>query len=188
MKLIIATHNKGKLLEIKEILSEKFDEIISLYDLKDHEDIVETGESFKENAAIKALHVSKKYNTLALADDSGICVAALNNAPGIYSARYSGKGDEQNNLKLLEELKNEKNRDAYFIAVLALANPNGEIQYFEGKWDGKIALEPKGTNGFGYNPIFIPNGFNTTVAQMSTELKNKLSHRAKALKLLKESL
>ncbi|VEU80152.1 RdgB/HAM1 family non-canonical purine NTP pyrophosphatase [Haploplasma axanthum] len=185
MEVIVASHNKNKIKEFKSILGNEYN-IKSLEDLNDFEDIEETGNTFSENALIKALSIAKKYNKVAIADDSGLEVYSLDNRPGVYSARYSGKGDHENNLKILSELKNNKNRNGRFISVIALCYPNGEYQLFEGIWEGRISEEIKGENGFGYDVIFIPEGFEKTVAELEPDVKDKYSHRSKALKLLKD--
>lgn len=188
MEIIIASHNKNKIQELKVLLEPLNITVKSLIDLNDHTEIIEDGHSFIENALIKSNYIAKKYNCIALADDSGLEVEVLNNAPGIYSARYSGQGDLGNNLKLLEELTNVTNRNANFISVISLTYPNGEYLTFTGEWYGTIAYEMQGKNGFGYDPLFIPDGFNTSVAQMDFSLKQKLSHRALASKKLFEYL
>ncbi|HKL94996.1 MAG TPA: RdgB/HAM1 family non-canonical purine NTP pyrophosphatase, partial [Haploplasma sp.] len=181
MKIILATHNTNKISEIKSHLKETKIEVISLLDLKDYEEIIEDGHTFLENAIIKAKAIAKKYNTLTLADDSGLEVSALNNEPGIYSSRYSGKGDYQNNLKLLDNLKGITNRDARFVCCLALVEPNSSINSFEGVLEGTIAKEVITEQGFGYDPVFIPNGYNTTLDLLGSNIKNTISHRANAL-------
>lgn len=187
MKLIFATHNDNKLKELKEILKDTNLEIVSLKELNDYEDIIEDGNTFEENSIIKAVHIARKYNVNAIADDSGIEISYLNNEPGIYSARYSGKGDYENNLKVLNLLENIENRSARFVCVISTATPSGEVKTYEGIVEGKIANEPRGNNLFGYDPIFIPNGYNETFGELDNEIKSKISHRANALnKLLKD--
>lgn len=186
MQLILASHNKNKIKEFKEILKETNIELLSLIDLNDHEEIIEDGNTFTENALIKARNIAGKYNLPAIADDSGIEIKYLKNAPGIMSARYSGKGDLENNLKVLKELDGITDRYARFICVIVLYYPNGEYKTFKGVWEGFISTELKGNNGFGYDPIFIPNGFRKTVAELEETLKSKISHRAKALQLFRQ--
>jgi len=186
MKVIVATHNKNKVKEISEILKDTNIELISLLDLNDDEDIIEDGDTFFDNAMIKAKHVSLKYNMPAIADDSGLEIYALNNEPGINSSRYSGKGDYYNNLKVLKELEGVINRGARFITELIFYYPSGEYNRFSGIWKGNIGYSMKGSNGFGYDPIFIPNGYDKTVAELSEEVKKNESHRAKALQSLKK--
>lgn len=181
-KLIVASNNSKKIEEIREILPQF--NIQSLKDINFHEDIVEDGNSFEDNAYIKASFIAKKFKTSCIADDSGLCVNALNGAPGIYSARYAGedKNDTSNNLKLLQELATQKDRSAYFITCICYFDYEYKAHhFFEGKIVGSIADEPKGDKGFGYDPLFIPQGFEKTFAQMDAQEKNKLSHRGKAL-------
>ena len=186
MKLILASHNKNKIKEFKDILKDTNIELISLTDLNDYEDIIEDGNTFLDNAIIKAKHISTKYNLPAISDDSGLEITALNNAPGIYSSRYSGKGDLGNNLKVLKELEGIKDRSASFTCVIVVYYPDGNYHSFEGIWHGHISSEIKGNNGFGYDPIFIPNGYNKTSAELGKEVKSQISHRAKALELFKK--
>lgn len=183
MKLIIATHNDHKLKEFKQILKDTNIELVSLKDLKDFDEIVENGSTFLENALIKAKNISLKYNLPVIADDSGVSIEALDNRPGIHSARYSGKGDLENNLKVLKELENIENRKATFNCVIVVYYPDGNYHHFEGIWPGTIAHEMRGENGFGYDPIFVPDGYNLTVSELGEELKSQISHRAKALQL-----
>lgn len=179
-KIVFATHNANKLKEIQAQLNDVF-EIISLQDLNFHEDIEETATTFHDNALIKAQTIFDKFNLPCFADDSGLEVDALNGAPGIHSARYAGepKDDKKNITKLLTELANVTNRKANFKTVIAFVNENG-THYFEGQIDGNILHEPIGDNGFGYDPIFKPNGFEISFAQMTLELKKSISHRAQA--------
>ncbi|WP_456324713.1 XTP/dITP diphosphatase [Desulfonauticus submarinus] len=184
MKIVLATTNKGKIQEIKKLL-QGYD--LTLLSLKDFKlgPIPETGKTFKENALLKARTVSEKTGEMALADDSGLVVPYLNGEPGVYSARYSGDNatDAQNNAKLLKKLKNTslKDRQAFFICVIALWTPAGKHFWVEGKWEGFIATHPKGEHGFGYDPIFVDKQTGLHAAQLSLEQKNKISHRAKAL-------
>ncbi len=188
MELLLASSNPGKILEIKEILGESF-LLKGLKDIGIFEEIPETGKTFHENALLKAEYVYKKTNLNVLADDSGLCIKALNDAPGVYSARYAGepKSDEKNIQLVLEEMKDFEDRSAYFMCVICLIM-KGSVYYFEGRVDGRIAQYPRGKNGFGYDPIFIPNGFNNTLAELPTEIKNQLSHRYIALKKMKDFL
>jgi XTP/dITP diphosphohydrolase len=186
MKLVIASNNQKKLLEIRQCLPANF-EVFSLNDLNIDVEIEETGQTFQENAAIKAKAIFEICKLPVLADDSGLEVEALNGAPGIYSARFAGepKNDEANNTKLLKLLENHLNRKALFICVLALYN-GIELQFFEGIVNGKIAVVESGSQGFGYDPLFIPDGFSNTFAELSKEIKNTISHRAKAIQLFSE--
>lgn len=188
MKLIIATHNDHKAIEIKDIFFNTPFEIVTLKELNDFEDIAETGSTFVENACIKAMGIAAKYQAIALADDSGLSVEALSGRPGIYSARYSGLGDQENNRKLLLELEGVTQRSAYFTSAIALAFPNGDVKVYEGIWPGTIGFIPKGSEGFGYDPIFIPQGLNKTAAELKAVEKHTISHRARALSKLKEDL
>lgn len=177
MKLIIATHNENKVNEFKKLLNEKVT-VLSLSDLNDFEDIIEDGKTFFENSKIKSLGISNKYEGyFVLADDSGIEIEELNNLPGIYSARYSGGGDLANNLKVLSELEGKTNRKARFICHLTLAYNGKLLNDYLGVWEGTITNEIKGSNGFGYDSIFIPEGLNITAGEMDRDLKNNMSHR-----------
>ncbi len=182
-QLIFATHNKNKVFEAKAILKNTI-EIISLDEIGFHEDIAETGDTFHENAAIKAKYISEKFKLPCFADDSGLEVEALNGAPGLYSARYAGtpKNDTNNNALLLSELNIQSNRRARFITVIAFIGLEDSICYFEGIINGHITTILKGTNGFGYDPLFIPEGYTQTFAELGDNMKNELSHRALAIK------
>jgi len=191
MQLLIATTNKHKLDEIKKILRLKSINFLSLNDFHGVPNIIENGKTFEENAAKKARIIAKKYKILTLADDSGLEAKALSGRPGIKSARYAGPNpclasrqatSEKLCKKLLAEMKNKRNRSAQFVCVIAIADPQGIINIARGICKGKITLEMQGENGFGYDPVFMPNGFKKTFAQMSQQMKNKLSHRSKALK------
>lgn len=190
-QILIATKNKGKIKEFESFFFTFGIEVLSLYDLdKNLPDIEETGTTFEENAAIKAEKISSLLNKAVLADDSGLMVDALDGAPGIYSARYAGtdKSDTANNEKLLKELGGiaEEERTAKFVCTLAIARPNEETIFKTGYCHGKIATSPKGEHGFGYDPLFIPKGYNQTMAELSPEEKNKISHRSEAIKQLEE--
>ncbi len=189
-KLIIATNNQGKVREIKAILGGFYDEILSLKDAGIVADVVEDGETFHENAAKKAVEISRMVDGDVLADDSGLCVDALDGAPGIYSARFSGEGadDRKNNEKLLSLVKNESNRRARFVCALVLANGGREKLYVEDCAEGEIIDEPRGENGFGYDPLFYVKEYGQTFAQIPAETKNVISHRAKALEKLKKEV
>ncbi|NUM32735.1 MAG: RdgB/HAM1 family non-canonical purine NTP pyrophosphatase [Bacteroidetes bacterium] len=192
MELVFASNNKHKLSEISEILNPgnfKNYKIKSLHDIGFYDEIEENGTTLEQNALIKAMTVYKASGQNCFADDSGLFVNALNGRPGVYSARYAGKNCTfaQNNEKLLGELKNEPNRKAFFKTIVALVL-NGEIHYFEGKIEGNISTLPSGTTGFGYDPVFIPDGFNISFAQMTSEQKNSISHRRRALNKMTEFL
>lgn len=186
MEILIATQNAGKIREIAELLK---DLPVTLRSLKDFGDIAEpeeTGSSFAENAALKAEYYAQKTGLRALADDSGLEVDALGGAPGIFSARYAGAGanDARRIEKLLDQLNKtgDKNRLARFVCAVAVADEKGEIIYAAtGICDGKIAFAPRGNNGFGYDPIFIPENFSATFGEISSVEKQEISHRARAL-------
>jgi len=172
-ELLVATRNEGKVLELKKILSDSPGRLRSLREFADVSDVEETGKSFQENAAIKARSYARQTNLWALADDSGLEVAALDGAPGIFSARYAGAGasDEEKIKRLLDELskKSDAERFARFSCAMAIADEKGEIKFVaEGVCDGKIALESRGNNGFGYDPVFTPEGFQQTFGELSS--------------------
>ncbi|WP_312818172.1 RdgB/HAM1 family non-canonical purine NTP pyrophosphatase [Kaistella carnis] len=179
-EILIATHNTHKKEEFQQILGEKF-QVTSLTDYDIHDEIVEDGESFHANALIKAQYCFNKTGKASLGDDSGLVVEALDGRPGIYSARYAGDHDFAKNMaKVLEELKGEENRKAYFVTVMCLVDEKG-INYFEGRVYGNLTQEVRGKKGFGYDPIFIPDHHEITFAEMKPEDKNKISHRKKAI-------
>ena len=182
-KIVFATGNLNKLKEINSAIY-SFG-IVGLKDLGITDEIPETGTSLKENALQKAKYVYEKTGLNCFSDDTGLEIKALDNRPGVYSARYAGENSnaEDNMQKVLNELQNIRNRNAVFKTVIAL-NINGKKFYFEGKVEGVILKEKKGSDGFGYDPIFKPNGYDETFAQMSIELKNKISHRGLAVKKL----
>ncbi len=193
MQLIVATRNMHKTREIEQILGSGF----AIRDLTAHpeiSEITESGTSFEENAELKAITVSKKIPDLVIADDSGLEVEALGGAPGIHSARYAGANasDKEKVAKLLRQLaKVDPKRDqrhAQFRCVLAVARDGQILATVEGVVEGKIAERPRGSHGFGYDPIFIPDGFEQTFAELSKELKNEISHRAKAIRKLQAKL
>jgi len=181
-KIIVATSNEHKLKEIKEIFHE-FDIVC----LKDYSPPIETGNTFCENALIKAKSIAH-LGEIVLADDSGLEVQALMGLPGIYSSRYSGGNDFENNKKLLEELKYIGNRKARFVCCMVAIINNKKIISAEGILEGNISFELKGENGFGYDPLFIPVGFNKTLAELGSEIKNKISHRKKALENIRKKI
>ena len=188
MQLIFATHNKNKLKEVKSLVPDSI-QLLSLDDINFDTEIEETAETIEGNALLKAKTIYEKTGINCFADDSGLLVDALNGAPGVYSARYAGeqKNNEDNMQKLLYELQNHANRNAHFKTVMALIL-DGKEYLFEGKIEGKIITEKLGTNGFGYDPIFIPDGYNETFAQLDSETKNTISHRARALQKMLEFL
>ena len=183
-KLVFVTNNNHKLAEAKAILNNKV-EICSLKDIACFDEIAETGSTLNENAEIKANYIFERFNCDTFADDTGLEVDTLNGAPGVYSARYAGEdGNAAKNIeKLLKELKGEKNRKAQFRTVIALIE-NGKKHFFEGKIEGKIKKKQKGNGGFGYDSVFIPDGYDKTFAELAPEVKNSISHRAKAMQLL----
>lgn len=183
-KLIIASNNKKKIEELKDIMKEYNIEILSLKDINIDIDVEEIGHTFKENALIKALEINKITNLPVISDDSGLEVVSLNNEPGIYSARYAGlqKNDEDNIDLLLENIKGKVNRQAQYVCAIALVIDQDNYYIEEGYLKGEIINVRKGSNGFGYDPIFYLPEYKQTTAQISSELKNKISHRAIALK------
>lgn len=193
MKLVLASSNAGKLIELRELLADTGIELVAQSDLG-VEDAEETASTFVENALLKARHACAITGLPALADDSGICVDALGGAPGLYSARYSGvHGDAQANIdKLLLAMKDvpEGQRAAHFYAVIVLLRHPGDPQPIiaEGVWPGVIIDQRRGTGGFGYNPVFLDPDYGLTAAEMDTELKNRLSHRGRALAALRAKL
>ena len=210
MKIVFATNNEHKLSEIRAILGPKF-EVVSLADIGCHEDIPETGTTLEENALMKAEYIYDKYHLSCFADDTGLEVEALNGAPGVYSARYASlesvatesqqtlsHDSEANMARLLRELENNNNRKARFRTVIALIQkkdvcPCGctsikQIHKFEGIVNGEIISEKRGGEGFGYDPIFQPGGYTETFAELGADIKNKISHRARAVAKLAEFL
>lgn len=188
--LVVASHNAGKVREIRELLAPFGIETLSAGDLGlDEPD--ETGATFRANAELKALAAAKASGKPSLADDSGLCVEALNGAPGIYSARWAGPQKdfdfamERVRLGLVEE--GTLDTRAHFICGLALAWPDGHIDYFEGRVDGELVWPPRGDKGFGYDPMFVPNGFDETFGEMEPERKHAMSHRADAFRQLVDS-
>ena len=190
MELIVATRNKGKIREIREALKGLGLRIYALSDFSDGPEIEEDGKSFAENALKKARFYSKVFGKLTLADDSGLEVECLKGLPGIYSARYAGKGasTRDNNQKLLNEMEgiSLSKRGARFKCVMAMVSPDGREAIAEGSCKGRIGFEEKGRKGFGYDPLFILPKYGKTMAELSLKEKNKMSHRGKALRKLKK--
>lgn len=189
LKIFLATGNKHKIEEISDIFSgiENI-EILSIKDGIEIPEVIEDGKTFEENSKKKAIEIAEFLNMITIADDSGLCVDALNGEPGVYSARYSGTGDDlKNNEKLIENLKGIENRKAKFVSVITLAKPNGDTYSFEGEILGEIIDNPRGNTGFGYDPHFYVEEYQKTLAELP-EIKNKISHRAKALEKLKKEL
>ena len=209
MKIVFATNNEHKLSEIRAILGPSF-EVVSLADIGCHEDIPETGQTLEENALMKAEYIYNKYHLSCFADDTGLEVEALNGAPGVYSARYAAMGvpdgfiigkshdSEANMARLLRELANNNNRKARFRTVIALIEKKDVcpcgctsiklVHQFEGIVEGKITREKSGAEGFGYDPIFRPDGYDKTFAELGADIKNQISHRARATQKLAEYL
>ncbi|MDH4205492.1 MAG: XTP/dITP diphosphatase [Desulfobacteraceae bacterium] len=185
--LVIATRNKGKTLEIKELLKGFPVEIKNLDDFGPIPHLEEDGNTFDENAYKKASFAARVLGLPALADDSGLIVEALDGAPGIHSARYAGEDatDEQRYLKLLDDMEGKSNRKAAFECVISIAVPTGPALTYEARCEGLITTEPAGSNGFGYDPVFFYTPLNKTFAQITREEKNRISHRGKALAELK---
>ncbi|TDT71884.1 non-canonical purine NTP pyrophosphatase (RdgB/HAM1 family) [Hypnocyclicus thermotrophus] len=189
-KIFLATKNKKKIEEIKTILSNYNIEIISINDGYDIPEVKEDGLTFMYNSQKKALEIAKYLNIITIADDSGLCVEALNGEPGVYSARYAGEDtdDKKNNEKLIKNLKKIDNRNAKFVCVVSIAKPDGTVKSYTGEVIGEIIDIPRGTNGFGYDPHFYYEPFDKTFAELTKEEKSKISHRGNALKLLKKDL
>lgn len=182
-EIVLASANKKKITELKDLLKDI--SVLSLNDIGFHQEIEESFFTFNENAFQKANTIHQFCGKNVLADDSGICIQALNDAPGVLSARFAGHGatDQDNLGKVLFELKDKTDRRAYYKAVLCLIW-NGAVHYFEGECHGILIDTPIGTNGFGYDPIFVPDGYTETFAQLSPSIKQQISHRAKAMQQL----
>lgn len=189
-KFVLATHNPGKLREMGEILGRLGVEVVSPKELGITVDVEETGATFAENAMLKAKAVCKAANLPAIADDSGLCVDALNGGPGVYSARYGGEGldDRRRYMLLLNNLRGQPTRAAHFTCAIACAFPGGKTLTAEGRCDGAIAFAPMGEGGFGYDPVFLVPEKAKTFAQLTDGEKNEISHRGKALAAFAEKL
>jgi XTP/dITP diphosphohydrolase len=192
MKIVFATNNEHKLSEVRGILGDKV-EVLSLSDIGCHDDIPETGETLEENALQKAQYIYDHYHVNCFADDTGLEVEALCGAPGVHTARYAseeGHDSEANTRKLLRELKDKDNRHARFRTAIALVEEVGKeekvqrINLFEGIVEGEITTEKRGEKGFGYDPVFKPNGYDGTFAELGVDVKNQISHRALAVQKL----
>ena len=183
MQLLIATRNAHKLEEIRQIFDVPGLQIVSAFDFPDVPDVIEDGATLEANAVKKAVELALATGLYALADDTGLEVRALDGEPGVYSARYAGEPADYaaNNRKLLQALDGIEDRTAQFRCVIALSEPGGRAQYVEGICPGRIATEPRGSNGFGYDPLFVPDGYDRTFAELSSDEKNRISHRARAL-------
>lgn len=186
MKIILATQNQGKLRELQELLIGEDIEVISLRDVEGWEDVEENGDTFADNAALKARAAVNRTGLIALADDSGLEVDALDGAPGVYSARFAGepKDDEQNNDKLIQmiEMVKDDQRQARFRCALVIATPEGKEFLTEGVVEGQILSERRGSDGFGYDPLFFVPEYARTMAELTLTEKNELSHRAQAFR------
>ncbi len=187
--IVLATRNQGKTSEIRAILKDYPVELLNLDDFGPIPEVIEDGKTFDDNAYKKASFTARVLGHPTIADDSGLVVEALNGAPGVYSARYAGENatDEENNLKLLAEMNSTENRKAAFECVISLAIPTGPALTYEGRCEGIIADKPSGSNGFGYDPLFVCSNFEKSFAHLSMEEKNKVSHRGSALnEMMKE--
>lgn len=189
MKLVLATGNAYKVKEIRQLLNVPGLELLTLADIPEAPDVVEDGDTFEANAIKKAVALARHAGLPALADDSGLEVDALDGAPGVYSARYAGpEQDDRANLdRLLEALREREDRAGRFRCVIAYAEPDGETRTVEGACEGAIAREPRGDGGFGYDPVFVPDGYDRTFAEMSADEKHALSHRGRALRRAMEA-
>lgn len=190
MKIILASNNKGKIREVRKVLGDGF-EVYALSDVGFTDEIEEDGASFEENAFIKVHAVAEKFaEYVIIADDSGICANALGGEPGIYSARYCGEHgkDEENNKKLLDNLSDKADKSAYYACSIAVRLPNGDEFAVFGKCDGIVTEKAAGNGGFGYDPIFYLPEFGKTMAELTDDEKNSISHRGKALRLFADEL
>jgi len=192
MKVVLATRNRGKVSEMQALLRDLDVEILPVDEVGDIPDVIEDGNTFYENAMKKAREVAAASGLVAIADDSGLEVDALAGRPGVFSARYAGEGatDQENYLRLLEEMKGvpRQERTARFRCVMVACRPDGECISSEGKCEGRITDSPRGSQGFGYDPVFVPEGDRRTMAELSREEKNRISHRAAALGSLRDKL
>ena len=189
MQICFASHNENKVREMNEIMPEGFS-IVGLNELGIKDDIAETGNTFEENSEIKASYVYNRHKMPVLADDSGLLVASLNGEPGVISARYAGpERDDQKNMDLLlKKLGDSADRAAEFQTVISFIDESGTLSQFKGSIEGTILKEKRGNGGFGYDPIFQPNGYKQTFAELSSDIKNRISHRAKAVQSFLEYL
>lgn len=187
MDIVIASNNKNKIREFKKIFENTNFNVLSIAEVGIDLDVEETGKTFEENALIKAKAFSEALNMPAIADDSGLCVDALDGAPGVYSARFAGDGhdDLKNNEKLMSLMKDKENRKARYVCAICFYNQNGKYIVVSDVCEGLITDEPKGNNGFGYDPYFYVSEFNKTMAELTLDEKNTISHRSKALEKFK---
>jgi XTP/dITP diphosphohydrolase len=183
MKLVVATRNAHKLDEIRAILGSDGVVVVGVDEIGDYPEVVEDGATFEQNSIKKAVTIALACGEWVLGDDSGLEVTALDGAPGIYSARYAGEGatDATNNRKLLSALEVHADRTARFCCALALSDPDGHAQTVRGLCPGRMIESPRGDQGFGYDPLFVPDGYDVTVAELESAAKNRISHRARAL-------
>ena len=186
MKIFLATKNIGKINEFKKLVENKNMEVLSILDSEDIPEVEENGNTFEENSQKKAVEIAKYLDMVTISDDSGLCVDYLDGAPGIYSARYSGEDatDEKNIDKLLADLKQAENREAKFVSVVSVGKPNGEVYSFRGEATGKILSERRGTNGFGYDPVFLSDDLGKSFGESNSDEKKSVSHRARAFEKL----
>ena len=186
MKIFLATKNIGKINEFKKLVENKNMEVLSILDSEDIPEVEENGNTFEENSQKKAVEIAKYLNMVTISDDSGLCVDYLDGAPGIYSARYSGKDatDEKNIDKLLIDMKQAENRKAKFVSVVSVGKPNGGVYSFRGEATGKILSERIGSNGFGYDPVFLSDDLGKSFGEASSDEKKSVSHRARAFEKL----
>ena len=188
MKILIASQNEHKINEFKAIFKDLPITLISLKDLNDQDEVEETELTFVKNALIKAKYFAKKYKMPAISDDSGLCVNALDGKPGIHSKRYANGNAYDNNVKLLDALKDVEDRSAYFISVIVIYYPDCTYKVYEGKANGVIGKTLNQIESFGYDPIFYPIGYEKSYAELGSKIKNEISHRGIALKKVKEDL
>ncbi len=192
IEVVIATRNAGKLKEIQAILAPLSLKILSLRDFPEVPEIIEDGQTFEENSLKKAVAVACRTGRIVIADDSGLSVDALQGRPGVFSSRYAGENatDAERYQKLLGEMSGipEEKREATFICIIAVASPKGKAEVVKGECRGKISLSPKGSHGFGYDPVFYFPEWGKTMAELEPEVKNRISHRARALEKLKQVL
>lgn len=188
-QILIATRNRGKLAEIREILSAPGLELLDPDTLGNLPEVEEDGDTFEANAIKKAVTLARASGMLTLADDSGLEVDALGGEPGVYSARYAGEpsDDAANNAKLLDDLRGASNRRARFRCAIALATPDGECSTVDGRCEGRIADAPQGQGGFGYDPLFVPDGFSQSFGELEAAVKHRISHRGAALRAAREA-
>jgi len=188
MKVFLATKNKGKIKDFEKLTEGMDLEVVTILDGLDIPDVVEDGETFEENSQKKAKEIADYTNIVTISDDSGLCIDALDGAPGVYSARFGGENatDSEKNQKMLELLKDveKENRKAHFVSVVSIAFPNGEIQSFRGEIEGEILFEARGNNGFGYNPIFYSYELGKSFGEADDEERKSVSHRARAFRKL----